>query len=252
MATNSKTLRDALAHYYDSRGARIVADDAGLSLARIDLSGDAQSVWFSILREANNTSRLDALVARAHQDYPGEPAFRDDAAGPSPTAAPRGIESASPSKSAFKVSGPVPMFVSYAREDEELKNRLMLFLKPMQRERLIGVWHDRNIDAGAEIRGAIDENFKQARVVLLLVSQAFLASDFIYDHEMTRALERHDRGEARVVPIILRPCSWTNTPFAKLQALPRDAKPVTQWPDRDEAFLSIEQGLRKLVESLRA
>ena len=116
---------------------------------------------------------------------------------------------------------------------------------------MIDEWHDRRIGAGQEWAGAIDEHLNSADFVLLLVSADFLASDYCYDLEMTRALERHDAGDACVIPVILRSVDWRGAPFAKLQALPRDAKPVTSWPDRDEAFTDVARGIRQVVEDLR-
>src|SRR5262245_30801022 len=69
---------------------------------------------------------------------------------------------------------------------------------------------------------------------------------------MGRAMERHSAGEARVVPVILKPCDWQDAPFARLQALPRDARPVVLWTNRDEAFLDVAQGIRRAVAELRA
>jgi len=69
---------------------------------------------------------------------------------------------------------------------------------------------------------------------------------------MQRALERHNRREGLVVPIILRPVVWDNAPFAKLQALPKDGRPVTDWPNRDAAFVNITEGIRIAVEDLLA
>ena len=86
--------------------------------------------------------------------------------------------------------------------------------------------------AGHEWAGAIDEHLNSAAVILLLVSADFLASDYCYDVEMKRALEWHDAGDGRVVPVILRPVDWRGAPFAKLQALPKDGKPVTSWPNQ--------------------
>lgn len=77
-----------------------------------------------------------------------------------------------------------------------------------------------------------------------------MASDYCYDIEMQRAIARHNAGTARVIPIILRPCDWKDSPFSKLQVLPKDAKPVTQWSDRDAAFLDVVQGIRRAVEPL--
>ncbi len=78
-----------------------------------------------------------------------------------------------------------------------------------------------------------------------------MASEYCYSQEMTRAVERHDAGEARVIPIILRPVDWHDAPFGKLQALPRDGKSVTSLANRYAAFLAIAQGIRTSVEELR-
>jgi hypothetical protein len=77
-----------------------------------------------------------------------------------------------------------------------------------------------------------------------------MASNYCYDIEMERAIERHNEGMARVIPIILRPCDWQGSPFSKLQVLPKEGKPVTLWVDRDLAFLDVVQGIRRAVESL--
>jgi hypothetical protein len=90
-----------------------------------------------------------------------------------------------------------------------------------------------------------------AKIILLLVSSDFIASDYCYDIEMKRALEKHRAGEARVIPIILHPCDWERATFAKLQTLPKDAKPVTKWSNRDEAWTDVARGIRKVVEELR-
>src|SRR5947209_11211551 len=79
-----------------------------------------------------------------------------------------------------------------------------------------------------------------------------MASDHCYRVEVKRAIERHERGEARVIPVILRPVYWQGAPLGKLQALPTDAKPVTGsgWQGLDEAFYDVAEGIRKAVEEL--
>mgnify|MGYP003336486857 FL=1 len=120
----------------------------------------------------------------------------------------------------------------------------------MQREGLIDAWHDRKIAAGQEWAGAIDANLEQADIILLLVSASFLASAYCNDIELERALERHERGEARVIPVILKPADWTAAPFAKLQALPGNAKPITTFSNRDAAFLEVAKGIRQVAQEL--
>ncbi len=104
------------------------------------------------------------------------------------------------------------------------------------------------IGAGTEWAGAIDERLDSARVVLLLVSPDFIDSKYCRDVELKRALQRHERREALVVPIILRPVSFKNMPFAKLQALPRDAKPVVTWSNVDSAFVDVTDGLPTAIQ----
>jgi hypothetical protein len=143
------------------------------------------------------------------------------------------------------------LFFSYAHKDERLRDELAKHLSLLKREGIITTWHDRDITAGTNWAQAIDTNLNDADIILLLISADFLASDYCYDIEMQRAIERHNTQEARVIPIILRPCDWHSAPFGKLQALPKDAKPVTKWDNPDEAFTHIAQGIRNAVAELQ-
>lgn len=137
------------------------------------------------------------------------------------------------------------VFFSYSHADENLRDQLEKQLAMLKRQGVIETWHDRRIGAGQEIDAAIDDHINRDEIVLLLVSSDFLASDYCYDIEMTRALERHRAGEAIVIPVILRHCDWHGTPFGQLRAAPRDGKPVTAWPDIDEAFLQVAKAVRE-------
>jgi hypothetical protein len=146
----------------------------------------------------------------------------------------------------------VEIFYSYSQRDERLRDELETHLSLLRREGLVSSWHNRRITAAKEWEGEIDSHLNEAQVIMLLVSAHFLASDYINDVEVKRAMERHERGEARVIPVILRPCDWETSPFAKLRALPRDDKPVTKWASRDEAFTDIARGVRAVVKELIA
>ncbi|ODH01568.1 hypothetical protein A4S05_28455 [Nostoc sp. KVJ20] len=148
------------------------------------------------------------------------------------------------------MSNAVKVFFSYSHKDEALRDELATHLSMMKRQGVIEAWHDREISAGSEWANAIDDNLEIADIILLLVSANFLASDYCFDKEMTRAMERHETREARVIPIILKPSDWNGAPFGKLQALPKNAKPVTTWQDQDEAFLNVAQGIRRVVEDI--
>ncbi|HWS87418.1 MAG TPA: tetratricopeptide repeat protein [Pyrinomonadaceae bacterium] len=151
-----------------------------------------------------------------------------------------------------QLTEPLELFYSYSHRDEDLRDKLETHLSMLKRQKVINQWHDRGILAGEEWGGEIDEHLKAADIILLLVSADFLASDYCYDIELKLAMERHEKSEARVVPIILRPCDWSGAPFGKLQALPKNAKPVTTWPNQDEAFTDIAKGIRKVAQELLA
>src|SRR5215218_1206323 len=145
---------------------------------------------------------------------------------------------------------PLRIFCSYAHEDEERLNVLREWLRGLERQGLIEWWHDREIVPGWEWEETIDKNLRTAEVILLLVTPDFMASDYVYEEEIDRAIERHEGGEARVIPIMVRPADWEWASFGKLQALPKDAKPITTWLNQDEAWLDVIRGIRKAVKKL--
>ncbi|MBD1856233.1 MULTISPECIES: TIR domain-containing protein [Leptolyngbya] len=146
---------------------------------------------------------------------------------------------------------PIEVFVSYSHRDELLRDELAKHLSILKRQGVIKEWHDREISPGSEWKGEIAAHLNSAKIILLLISADFLASDYCYDIELTKALERHDRKEACVIPIILRPVDWNDAPFGKLQALPENAVPVTKWENLDDAFLSVTRGIRQTIERLK-
>jgi hypothetical protein len=144
------------------------------------------------------------------------------------------------------------IFFCYAREDEKLRIELEKQLNILKRQGFINFWHDREISAGKEWEREIDAHLNTAHIILLLVSPDFMVSDYCYSKEMKRAMERHEAGEACVIPVILRPVIWRKAPFGKLQALPTDGKPVvsTLGHSLDEGFYDVAEGIRKAVEEM--
>lgn len=140
------------------------------------------------------------------------------------------------------------VFFSYSHDDEEQRNQLEKHLALLKRQGLVESWHDRRILAGEPLDDAIDAELEQADVVLLLVSASFIASDYCYSREMGRAIERHQRGEARVIPVIVRNCDWHSAPFGKLKAVPKDGKPIASWANPDDAYTDVAREIRALVE----
>lgn len=128
------------------------------------------------------------------------------------------------------------IFISYAHEDETHKNALTQQLKGLQRQGLIAPWNDQCIDGGASWRGEIAGAIDACDLALLLVSPAFIASDFIYAEELARLLARREQDRIRVVPIIVKPCLWKlEKPIESLQARPKDAKAIVTFSEENGA-----------------
>jgi hypothetical protein len=145
---------------------------------------------------------------------------------------------------------------SYSHKDEALKSELDEHLSPLKQSDAIEYWHDRKIPAGAEWAKEIEKNLNSADIILLLVSSSFIDSMYCWNVELEEALKRHKAKTACVIPIILRPTAWKRTAIAKLQAFPKDAKAITSWANRDEAFVDVVNGIQaavnRLVEQLRS
>jgi WD40 repeat protein len=146
----------------------------------------------------------------------------------------------------------VRVFYSYSNADEALRKQLDKHLATLKQQEIIDDWHNRQVLAGTDWLEEVNTHINTAQIILLLISPDFIASSYTYGIEMKIALQRHASLEARVIPIILRPVDWENTPFAHLSVLPKGAKPVTKWLPRDDAFLDIVRSIRVVIEELQA
>jgi hypothetical protein len=146
-------------------------------------------------------------------------------------------------------SPPFHVFYSYSHADARMLERLRTHLAMLRRHGLITEWYDRNIEAGTEWRDEIAQELEAADVIVLLVSADFLASDFCYEEEMLRAIERAEQGETTIIAVLLRPVDgWESSPFAKFQLVPRNARPITRWSNVDEAYSNIAASIRSVLE----
>ncbi len=156
-------------------------------------------------------------------------------------------------KSMNKLKRTVEIVCCYAHEDEAHLQELKKHLSPLLRQNKIRVWHDGDISAGALWDEEIKKHLNHADIILLLISSDFINSNYCYSTEMQHALERHKRGEASVIPIILRHVSdWEGVPpgdiqLGELRALPRNAWPVTSWTNPDEAWKDVARGIKEAI-----
>jgi internalin A len=145
----------------------------------------------------------------------------------------------------------IRLFYSYAHKDEPYLKELEAHLKILQRNGIIQGWNDRQLEAGEGWREEITEQLENADIVVLLISADFIESDFCYEIEMKRAMERYEKGEAWVIPVIIRDYNWSKAPFGKLQAVPKDGKAVDLWDNRDSAWRNVSEEIERAAESLR-
>lgn len=154
-------------------------------------------------------------------------------------------------KNSVMNSKPIEIFLSYSHADEELMNQVREQLMIYDRQRQICKWWDRKLLAGTSIEGEIAKRLAYSDIILLFISSSFIASDFCYDIEMQQALRQHEEGRSVVVPVILRVCEWQSAPFGELLALPTDGRPLTTWPNRDEAAKNVADGVMRIVADLQ-
>lgn len=143
------------------------------------------------------------------------------------------------------------IFIAYSREDDSFRIRLEKHLSTLKRREYINTWYDGKIEAGTEWKLEIDKALNAADIILLLISADFIASDYCYEIEMKRAIERHEKGEVVVIPILINHCDWEDTPFGVIQALPQNGKPITDsfWENSDKSLSIIAKSIKSLVEN---
>lgn len=145
----------------------------------------------------------------------------------------------------------IKVFISYSHKDADLLTQLHEHLSALKRQGLLDAWTDREIHPGGLIDQQVEAQLDHADVYLLLVSSAFIQSDYCFKKEFLRACKRQETGKAIIVPIIVRECDWQIPELQRFKALPEDGKAVKSryWHDSDEAFANVAKGLRALLES---
>jgi hypothetical protein len=141
----------------------------------------------------------------------------------------------------------IKVFISYSHKDEQHKDSLDEHLSMLKHNKTIDAWHDRKIIPGTDWSNEISSNLSSADLILFLISPSFLASDYCFNIEANKAIELHEAGRAQLIPILLRPCDWSSSKFAKFQAVPKDALPITKWENIDEAWLDAINGIKRHI-----
>ncbi len=139
------------------------------------------------------------------------------------------------------------LFISYSKSDKSYLEDFKVQLTSLSRQNLLETWDDTNLIPGQEWDSAIRNELKSADIIVLLVSSNLIATDYIWNIEMKEALERHERGAAVVIPVIVRTCLWEDAPFGKLNALPEKGKPIDKWENKDEAWAQVVKKIKTVL-----
>lgn len=144
------------------------------------------------------------------------------------------------------------IFISYSRRDKKLLDEFRKHLTILERKGIVKIWYDGLIEAGENWENEVKNALSSADIILLLISSDFIASDYCYSIEMSKALELQKKGESKTIPIILRDCLWRDSPFAELQVLPNDGTPVTDisWKSLDKPFFHIIEVIKEIVRKI--
>jgi len=140
-------------------------------------------------------------------------------------------------------NSPTKIFIAYARLDMRYLEQVRKYLHPLERNKTIQVWYDGVIAPGEKWEQHIKDELQAAKIILLLVSANSLYSPYFYDKEMKGALQRHQEGEAVVIPIIIDHCMWDITELGGLQALPKDGKAIEDWARPALAYNNIVRNI---------
>jgi hypothetical protein len=141
------------------------------------------------------------------------------------------------------------IFLSYAHQDKKFAEQLGYFLRSLEMQGLATVWSTNKIKAGEKWDAVIKKHLNTAQIILLLVSPNYLASNSLEKREIDKLIMEKVK-EHKVIPVLLKPVSLKSTPLEDFASLPQGKKPVSQWSNRDMAFLDITESIRSLVNDL--
>lgn len=148
----------------------------------------------------------------------------------------------------YKKNKTAKVFISYSHCDEHYKNRLDKALYALKRNNRITVWEDRLLVAGQAWEQELFEKLEEAEVILMILSDDYIASDFCYSREFKYVLDSHKRKSKVLIPIIVRPCSWQDLEFGAIQAVPKDGTPINTYTNEDLAWHEVVQAIKRSID----
>jgi hypothetical protein len=151
-----------------------------------------------------------------------------------------------------EAAAPLKVFISYSHRDQQWFEKLRRHLKLMQNQQILNLWHDQCLQPGDDWANKIDQKLHDADLVLLLISENFMDSDYAFGKEMEAAMRQQRQGRTRVVPILLRAYDWQTAPFGRCQAIPGSEEPIDRLGSGggDAALAAVARELRDLATGI--
>jgi len=149
------------------------------------------------------------------------------------------------------VMNSLKIFFLYSKSDKRLAEILMHYLTPMVKMRKVDICDGSEVIAGKDWDLDTKERYNQSDIYIALISPDFVASDFCYQDDLKLVIEKHQNKRAVMLPILVRFTPfWKELGIGKLDYLPIDGKPISQWKDEEEALFEIMKYIKKLIKKL--
>lgn len=146
----------------------------------------------------------------------------------------------------------VYVFVSYSHDEDRRwfeSGSLIPYLKNSLRREAV-FWHDHGLEPGDVFRREIEEEIDRADLVILLISQGFLNSEFIEKVELPRIMDRAERAQLEVIPLLTHPCLWQELEFiARYQIVPGQPTPLIEYTGSSRDWARVKFETLKAVKS---
>ena len=110
---------------------------------------------------------------------------------------------------------PPVIFISYAQEDEEAKDRLLPHFKQLEILELLETWNDQNIGHGPEWYADLKDRLRNTRFAICLISANYLSSRFCVDEEIPYLLQEKSRHDLEIIPILVSDCVVDAQPWLR-------------------------------------
>jgi small subunit ribosomal protein S1 len=146
------------------------------------------------------------------------------------------------------VQNPLKAFISYSKHDIGYVREFRKHIQPLVRNHELSFFDDSQISPEEEWYSSIKMALESADIIFVLISADHIASDYLWDAEMKIAIQRHEIGLTKVIPIILRPCQWRNTVFGQLKSLPLKNEAISNAINKEEAWIKVIQEVHSIVK----